>query len=179
MIIHMPQCSRHTAQCCIFILGYSYDPRYLKMSCGEFFFVEGGEWRQGDAQRWWQGFGLLTICIFLWSFHTLCHGCCCFFSCCYFSCHDYCNYIPALISQLASCQQKDYGITWNHSRIKRIPSFAKFLNLLCNSKLHLSLEFWWSDKYKTRSKKLAKYFFRHRGNPQTFRQEYCVFLDGD
>lgn len=52
MIIHMSQCSRRTAQCCIFILGYSYDPRYLVMRVvGDIFFlfVEGGEWKQGDA----------------------------------------------------------------------------------------------------------------------------------
>lgn len=84
--------------------------------------------------------------------------------------------IPQLSFHSWHPARKDDVITWNPFRSKRIPCFTKFVNLLHYLKLHLPLEFWWSNKYKTRSKKLAKYVFLHSSNPQTFNQDIPLFV---
>lgn len=140
----MLQCSRHTVQQCIFVLGFLCGPRYLMISCCGVFWGGGG---QGDALRWWWIFVLFAICIFLWSFYILCHGCDCFSDCCSFSFHDYCNYTPALVSQLASCLPKMMVL---HGTVLELlnPYFMKFVELLWNLNLHLLLSFWWPENIK-------------------------------
>lgn len=87
-------------------------------------------------------FCFVALCIFLWSFYILCHGCDCFSDCCSFP-----FMTPVITPQLSChswhpvCQRWWYFM--EHSRIKRIPILLNLWDL----KLHLLLGFRWPDKY--------------------------------